>query len=157
MAGKWVNDAFGFMASWNFFLYEALAIPFEITALPMVLSFWKDDIPKGAVCGVCIAAFGGKALLIAMLFSFTLISMVGGNPQNDAYRFRYWRGPGPMVEYLHTDSLGRFEGVLAALWTASFTIADPEYGNLLAAEAKRPRVYVKNAFISFFTWHSTPW
>ena len=38
MAGKWVDDAFGFMAGWNFFLYEALLIPFEITALNLVVS-----------------------------------------------------------------------------------------------------------------------
>jgi amino acid transporter len=38
MTGKWVDDAFGFMAGWNFFLYEALAVPFEITAITLVLS-----------------------------------------------------------------------------------------------------------------------
>lgn len=57
LAGKWVDDAFGFMAGWNFFLFEALSIPFEITAINMVLSFWRDDIPTGAVCGACIAAY----------------------------------------------------------------------------------------------------
>ncbi|OOO08057.1 amino acid permease-associated region [Aspergillus oryzae] len=72
--------------------------------------------------------------------------MVGGNPQHDAFGFRAWRDPGPMAEYLHTGDLGRFEGVLAALWTASFTIMGPEFINLIAAEAKRPRVHIKNAF-----------
>jgi yeast amino acid transporter len=57
LAGKWVDDAFGFMAGWNFFLYEALLIPFEITALSLVLSFWRDDIPAGAVCGATIALY----------------------------------------------------------------------------------------------------
>ncbi|OGM49798.1 hypothetical protein ABOM_001516 [Aspergillus bombycis] len=72
--------------------------------------------------------------------------MVGGNPQHDAFGFRTWRNPGPIAEYLHTGRLGRFEGVLVALWTASFTIMGPEFINLLAAEAKRPRIYLKNAF-----------
>jgi yeast amino acid transporter len=74
LAGKWVDDAFGFMAGWNckkpqyhspdrarsqlthsllVFFYEALLIPFEITALNEVLKFWRDDIP---VWSVCIAA-----------------------------------------------------------------------------------------------------
>lgn len=57
MAGKWVDEAFGFMAGWNFFLYEALLIPFEITALNIVLSFWRDDIPAVAVCCACIALY----------------------------------------------------------------------------------------------------
>lgn len=57
MAGKWVDDAFGFMAGWNFFFYEALLIPFEITALNVVLSFWRDDIPTAAVCAACIVLY----------------------------------------------------------------------------------------------------
>lgn len=57
MAGKWVDDAFGFMAGWNFFFYEALLIPFEITALNLVLSFWRNDIPTAAVCAACIVLY----------------------------------------------------------------------------------------------------
>ena len=57
LAGKWVDDAFGFMAGWNFFLYEALLIPFEITALNLVLTFWRDDIPVAAVCAACIVLY----------------------------------------------------------------------------------------------------
>jgi amino acid transporter len=57
MAGKWVDDALGFMAGWNFFLYEALLIPFEITALNLVLSFWRDDIPVAAVCAAVIVCY----------------------------------------------------------------------------------------------------
>ena len=47
LAGAWVDDAWGFMAGWNFFFYEALLIPFEITALCTVLGFWSDNIQIG--------------------------------------------------------------------------------------------------------------
>lgn len=57
MAGKWVDDALGFTAGWNFFFYEALLIPFEITALTQVLDFWSDDIPAGAICAACIVLY----------------------------------------------------------------------------------------------------
>lgn len=40
--GHWVDEAFGFMAGWNFFFYEALLIPFEITALNTVLKYWVN-------------------------------------------------------------------------------------------------------------------
>ncbi|KAK5121694.1 hypothetical protein LTR85_004866 [Meristemomyces frigidus] len=165
MAGHWVDDAFGFMAGWNFFFYEALLIPFEITALNLVLSYWRDDIPAWAVCLACIVLYaalnvlavkaygeaefwlsGGKVILIVMLFCFTFITMVGGNPKHDAYGFRYWKKPGSFAEYITTGSLGRFEGFLAALWSASFTVVGPEYISMVAAEAKRPRIYIKNAF-----------
>ena len=57
MAGKWVDESFGFMAGWNFFLYEATLIPFEISALNLVLTFWSDDIPVAAVCAACIVLY----------------------------------------------------------------------------------------------------
>jgi amino acid transporter len=162
MAGHWVDDALGFMAGWNFFLYEALLIPFEITALNLVLRFWRDDIPVAAVCAAVIVLYaasnvlavkaygeaefwlsGGKVLLILILYCFTFITMVGGNPQKDAYGFRYWRDPGPIAG---ATDLARFEGFLGALWAASFCIVGPEYISMVSGEAKRPRVYIKNAF-----------
>ena len=57
IAGKWVDDALGFMVGWNFFLYEALMVPFEITAINLILSYWRDDIPVAAVCAACIVLF----------------------------------------------------------------------------------------------------
>ncbi|QIW96769.1 hypothetical protein AMS68_002287 [Peltaster fructicola] len=161
LAGKWVDDALGFTAGWNFFFYEALLIPFEIVALNVVLSFWRDDIPAAAVCAACIVLYallnvlavkaygeaefwlsGGKVILILILFSFTFITMVGGT-NGHAYGFQYWSQPGA---FAGIGSLGRFEGFLSALWSASFCVVGPEYISMVAAEAKRPRIYIKNAF-----------
>ena len=89
---------------------------------------------------------GGKIILIFMLFSFTLVTMCGGNPQGDAYGFRHWRDPGAFAEYLSEGDLGRFEGFLGALWGGCFAIVGPEYISMVAAEAKRPRTYIKQAF-----------
>lgn len=57
LAGYWVDDALGFMVGWNFFIYEALMVPFEITAINIVLDYWRDDIPVGAVCAACIVLY----------------------------------------------------------------------------------------------------
>ena len=57
MAGHWVDESLGFMAGWNFFFYEALLIPFEITALNIVLRYWRDDIPVAAVCAAVIVLY----------------------------------------------------------------------------------------------------
>ena len=89
---------------------------------------------------------GGKVFLIAILFSFTFFTMVGANPKHDHYGFRYWNNPGAFAEHHTKGSLGRFEGFLAALWSASFTVVGPEYMAMVAAEAKRPRLYFKRAF-----------
>ncbi|KAK4609184.1 General amino acid permease AGP2 [Fulvia fulva] len=165
LAGHFVDEAFGFMAGWNFFLYEALIIPFEVTALTTVIGFWSDNIPAYAIPIGCIVLYGlinilavkaygeaefwlsgGKVILLFLLFMFTFVTMVGGNPQGDAYGFRYWNNPGAFEEHRTTGTLGRFEGFLACLWSASFTVVGPEYVSMVAAEAKRPRIYIKAAF-----------
>lgn len=51
------------------------------------------------------------------------------------------------AKYRSLGALGRFEGFLAALWNAAFTIVGPEYISLAAAETKHPQRYVKLAFI----------
>ncbi|TIA64329.1 putative amino acid permease, partial [Aureobasidium pullulans] len=88
---------------------------------------------------------GGKVILIMIVFSFTFITMVGGNPQNDAYGFRNWKH-NAFKEWRSTGTLGQFEGFCAALWSASFCVTGPEYISMVSAEARRPRVYIKNAF-----------
>lgn len=153
------------MAGWNFYLYEAAMIPFEISAINLVLTFWRDDIPVAAVCAACVVLYGvinvfavkyygeaefwlstGKFLLIVIVFCFTFVTMIGGNPQHDAYGFRYWKNPGSFAEHIHTGTLGRFQGFLGALWSAAFTIVGPEYLAIVAGEAERPRTYLKQAF-----------
>ncbi|KDN70598.1 putative histidine permease, partial [Colletotrichum sublineola] len=169
MAGKWVDESFGFMAGWNFFLYEAFLIPFEIAALNLVLTFWRDDIPAAAVCVGCIVLYGllnvvavkyfgeaefwlasGKLLLIAIAFCFTFITMVGGNPQRDAYGFRTWQDPGPFATYISTGDRGRFQGLLASIFSAGFTVVGPEYVSMVAGEAMRPRIYLKQGFKTIY-------
>jgi amino acid transporter len=88
----------------------------------------------------------GKVFLILIVFSFTFITMVGGNPKHNANGFLYWWKPGAFAEYIATGDLGRFEGFLACLWNAAFTIVGPEYVSMVSGETKLPRKYLKNAF-----------
>ena len=57
LAGMWYDDALGFMVNWNFFFFEALMIAFEITAINLVLTYWRTDIPVVAFCAACIVLF----------------------------------------------------------------------------------------------------
>ncbi|OJJ42154.1 hypothetical protein ASPZODRAFT_105698 [Penicilliopsis zonata CBS 506.65] len=168
LAGHFVSDAFGFMAGWNYFLYEALVIPFEIASLATVVQYWSEDVPIWSMCLVCIVLYtlinclvvnaygeaefwlsGGKIILVLALFLFTFITMVGGNPKHDVYGFRHFK-EGGFAEYRTTGSLGRWEGFLSALWTASFCVVGPEYISLVAAEAKHPRRYLKAAYQTIY-------
>ena len=136
-----------------------------------VISFWDPSIANpGPTAGICIGVIicyaainilavkaygeaefwlsGGKVILIFSLFFFTFITMVGGNPEGDAYGFRHFRigDAFKAADYGVGGSLGRFEGFLACLWNACFTVVGPEYISMVAAEAKRPRTYIKTAF-----------
>lgn len=57
LAGKWVDDALGFAAGWNFFIHQVIVVPFEIVALSMVLSYWSDEIPVYAIVIGCIVIY----------------------------------------------------------------------------------------------------
>lgn len=92
----------------------------------------------------------GKFLLIIIVFCFTFITMVGGNPQHDAYGFRYWNTPGAFATQFADGAIGRFQGFLGCLWSAAFTVVGPEYLSMVAGEAERPRVYLKNAFKTIY-------
>ncbi len=64
-----------------------------------------------------------------------------------SYGFRHWtNGQAFRARYEAGGDLGRFEGFLSALWSAAFTVVGPEYISMVAAEAKRPRIYIKTAF-----------
>ncbi|KAL7624870.1 general amino acid permease agp2 [Parahypoxylon ruwenzoriense] len=168
-AGRYVDEAFGFAAGWNFFVFEAALVPFEVTACNIIIHYWSDIVPAGAIIAIVLVLYAlinvlavkwygetefwaalGKVLLIVGLIVFTFIVMVGGNPQHDRFGFRYWYEPGSFAEYYTTGSLGRFQGFMQCLIQASFTIAGPDYVSMAAGEAENPRVVMPKAFNAVF-------
>jgi amino acid transporter len=168
-AGLYVDEAFGFAAGWNFFVFEAAMVPFEITACNVIIHYWSDAVPAGGIIAITIVLYGlinvlavkwygevefwaalGKVLLIVALLFFTLIAMLGGNPLGDRFGFRYWQDPGAFAELYHTGALGRFMGFLQCLIQASFTIAGPDYVSMAAGEAENPRTVMPRAFNAVF-------
>ncbi|CUM68250.1 uncharacterized protein PRCAT00005971001 [Priceomyces carsonii] len=169
LAGRCCDRALEVMTAWNFWFLCCAQIPFEITALNTILHFWRDDFTPAIplviqtvlyffINTLGVSVYGetefwlsiGKVVLATGLILFTFITMVGGNPQHEAYGFRYWNNPGPMNEYLHTGALGRFEGFLACLIQACFTFAGPEYIASVASETINPRKTLPSAFKQVF-------
>lgn len=168
MAGKVVDPAFECAASVNFWLMQSLYIPFEITAVNAMIHYWRDDyspaIPLviqiliyAALNIFAVRAYGesefwlslGKLVLCIGLLFFTLITMCGGNPKNDAFGFRNWHAAGgPIAEYIGTGSTGRFQGFLAGLFSACFVVVSAEYLSMTAGEARNPRKNMARAFRS---------
>lgn len=168
-AGRYVDDAFGVAAGWNFFIFEAMLVPFEIVACNVIIHYWSDVVPAGGIIGIVIVLYAvinllavkwygesefwaalGKVLLIIGLIIYTFITMLGGNPQRDRFGFRFWRDPGSFAELYYTGNLGRFLGFLQCLIQASFTIAGPDYVSMAAGEAENPRVVMPRAYKAVF-------
>ena len=57
-AGRFVDDAFGVAAGWNFFVFEAALVPFEIVACNVIIHFWSDVVPVGAIIAIVIILYG---------------------------------------------------------------------------------------------------
>ncbi|KAK6951609.1 hypothetical protein Daesc_006131 [Daldinia eschscholtzii] len=168
-AGRYVDEALGFAAGWNFFVFEAMLVPFEVTACNLIIHFWSDIVPAGGIIAIVLVLYAlinllavewygesefwaalGKVLLIIGLIIFTFIVMVGGNPLHDRFGFRYWYEPGSFAEYYTTGSLGRFQGFMQCFIRAAFTIAGPDYVSMAAGEAENPRVVMPKAFNAVF-------
>lgn len=112
LAGRYVDDAFGFATGWNFFVLIAVLIPFEVVACNLLINYWTSSIHVGIIAAVILIIYTsinlfavkwygesefwmaiGKVVLILGLVAFTFVTMVGGNPKRDAYGFRYWKDP----------------------------------------------------------------
>lgn len=168
-AGRYVDEAFGFATGWNFFIFEAALVPFEITACNVIIQFWTDAIPTAAFIVIVIVLYAlinllgvkwfgetefwaavGKVLLIVGLIFFTFVVMLGGNPQGDRFGFRNWKEPGAFAPLYYDGNLGRWLGFLQSLIAAAFTIAGPDYVSMAAGEAENPRVVMPRAFNAVF-------
>jgi len=116
LAGRYVDDAFGVAAGWNFFILNAATVSFEMVACNLIINFWTSSIHVGIIAAIILVIYLiinlftvkwygesefwmalGKVVLILGLVAFTFVTMVGGNPKRDAYGFRYWKDPVSMV------------------------------------------------------------
>lgn len=173
-ADRFVDEAFGVMASWNFWVLECALIPFELTLFNTLIHFWVKDYSPAIPLGAELAAYFfinvaavkwygeaefwlciGKVLLAVGLMIFTFITMVGGNPDHHAFGFTNWKNGPVMLEYIHTGGLGRFQGWLYCLINASYMIAGPEYLSMAAGETINPRKVLPSAFKGVFFRLST--
>lgn len=165
MADRVVDEAFGVMVGWNFWILECTFVPFELVLFNSLISFWGTGYSLAIPISVqlcfyfiinvaAVKYYGetefwlalGKVILAVGLILFTFFTMVGANPLHDVYGFRNWGEPGPMLEYYSTGNLGRFQGFLHALLNAVFMMAGPEYVSMVAGETINPRKALPNAY-----------
>ena len=61
-AGRYVDEAFGVAAGYNFFVFEAMLVPFEVVACNLIIHYWSDAVPAGGIIAIIIVLYGYKLL-----------------------------------------------------------------------------------------------
>lgn len=145
-AARFVDPSYGFAMAWLCIYNNSVTVAAEATAVASIIKFWNEDINSGVWCALftvsvlLINIFGSrffgegefwfssfKVLLVFMMMFFTVITMLGGNPQHDRYGFRYWKDPGVMREYLVPGGLGKFLGLWSVFIQAAFAYGGPDF------------------------------
>lgn len=164
-----VDPAWGFAVGWNLVYGNILSIPSEITAICVLFEFWTDINPSlwimifivlTFIIGMAFVRIFGevefffavlKILLVVFLIILGLVIDLGGIPGTPPVYFRYWKSPGPFVEYIATGNWGKFLGYWSVMTGAVFSFAGVESIAMAGAETKNPRKAIpaacKNVFI----------
>ncbi|KAL3418543.1 amino acid permease [Phlyctema vagabunda] len=157
-ASRYVDPALGFGLGWTYFYASSMLVCAEMSAVATVMGFWLPDTNAAAwiamSLGVCLLLnvfavkyYGEtefifactKILLLVGLVLLTFITMLGGNPKNDRYGFRYWGNGNAMHEYMDTGVTGRFLGWWKVVLYAAFSVSGPDLIALAAGEMIDPR------------------
>lgn len=166
---RFVDDAFGFALTWNYWFNDAVSTASDLVALQLVLEYWKENFPGWAlslafwviliaVNIISVRAYGEieywlSLLKVITIIVFIIVSIVvnaGGNVDGHYIGGENWRLPGaPFV-----DGIGGFASVFV---TASFAYGGTESIAITAGETKNPtknlpRV-VKNVFWRIFLFY----
>ena len=56
-ADKFIDEALGFAAGYNFFIFQAIQVPFEVTAIHIILEFWTNKIPTWAIITIALSLY----------------------------------------------------------------------------------------------------
>lgn len=55
--GRFVDEAFGVAAGYNFFVSQVAQIPFEIVACNMIITYWSNTVPVGAIVAIVLVLY----------------------------------------------------------------------------------------------------
>ncbi|KAH0826384.1 amino acid transporter [Lanmaoa asiatica] len=155
----------------------------ELSAAATIISFWDKSTSPAVWITMClvvaiginalgVGAYGEAEFWFSSIKVITITGMIilgivvdlGGGPNHDRIGFRYWKNPGPFVDYHgFTGPKGHFLGTCSVATQAVFSYLGTEavavrlliaaplpsrltyYHQMAAAEAKNPRRNVPKA------------
>ncbi|KIJ47993.1 hypothetical protein M422DRAFT_248140 [Sphaerobolus stellatus SS14] len=159
LAGRFVDPALSFALGWNYWYCFAITLPGELSAASVIVSYWNKTINSGVwitifLLVVVVINFLGtrsfgecefwfasiKVATIVGLIILGLVIDLGGAPNHDRLGFRYWRTPGPFVQFAGIGGAkGQFLGFWSVLIQAAYAFIGTEILGMTAAETQNPR------------------
>lgn len=158
------DPALAFANGWNQVYSYLMSIPAELSAAAVIVEFWVtvSNAIWITVFGVLMLAtalvfvrvygeleFGFSMIKIMLIIGINIMALVitcGGGPDGQTIGFRYWRNPGPFVQYLHIPgSWGQFLGFWTTLNNALYAYSGMENITVAAAETRCPRQAIPKA------------
>jgi amino acid transporter len=158
------DPALGFANGWNQVYSYLVSIPAELAAAAIIVEFWVtvNNAIWITVFGVLMLAtallfvrvygeleFGFSMIKIMLVIGINIMALVitcGGGPDGQSIGFRYWRNPGPFVQYLDVPgSWGQFLGFWTTLNNALYAYSGMENISVAAAETRSPRQAIPKA------------
>lgn len=159
LAERFVDPAFSFALGWNLWYNWTVTLPAELSAAATIMNFWHPDVNNAVWITMClvvaiginlsgVGVYGETEFMFASIKVVTIVGLIilgivldlGGGPNHDRIGFRYWKDPGPFVQFYGISGItGRFLGWSRVVTQAAFAYVGSEVVAMAAAEAKNPR------------------
>lgn len=165
LAERFVDRSLSFTTGWNYWYSWTITLPAELSAAATLMHFWvkpKFDAAWICMCLVIVilinllgaGAYGEAEFIFASIKVITITGLIilgivldlGGGPNHDRIGFRYWKNPGPFVNFSGiAGSKGHFLGWWSVMTQAGFSYLGTEIVAIAAGEAKNPRKNIPKA------------
>ncbi|KAI0724489.1 amino acid permease [Cerioporus squamosus] len=159
LAERFVDPAFSFTMGWNYWYNWTIILPAELSAAAVLINFWNQSVNNAVWITMCLVVvvtinmFGAgiygeaefifasiKVITITGLIILGIVLDLGGGPNHDRLGFRYWKNPGPFVQFDGiAGAKGQFLGWFNVLTQSAFSFIGTEIVAIAAGEAKNPR------------------
>ncbi|KAJ8475346.1 hypothetical protein ONZ45_g2324 [Pleurotus djamor] len=159
LAERFVDPALSFTMGWNYWYNWTIILPAELSAAAVLIGYWNKEINPAAWITICLVVtvvinmlgagvYGECEFIFASIKVITITGLIilgivldlGGGPNHDRIGFRYWKNPGPFVQFEGiAGSKGQFLGWWAVMTQAAFSFIGTEIVAIAAGEAKNPR------------------
>lgn len=146
MADRFVSKGFSFWLGWNYWYVWTIILPAELSAAAILVGYWNDTISPAVWITMCMVvviminmlgagAYGEAEFVFASIKVLTIVGLIilgiiidlGGGPDHDRIGFRYWKNPGPIVQYNGIPgATGRFAAWWSAVCQAAFSFIGTE-------------------------------